>query len=121
MSLLEFFVILSFQVQSPFASTAELAKQKWLELIPEMNKRVSRGIIREQDELLIGPDLSGQFVPVRVGSIHRNKAPCRVVKAGQAASLALTTECELEVRKVSDALDQWVFWMASSFGLVIGS
>lgn len=29
------------------------------------------------------------FVPVTVGSLHRNKVPCRVVCAGQSASLSL--------------------------------
>lgn len=31
----------------------------------------------------------GEFVPVEVQSIHRNKAPCRSVRASQSASLGL--------------------------------
>lgn len=37
----------------------------------------------------LGPLDNGTFVPVTVQSIHRNKAPCRVVKATQSASLNL--------------------------------
>lgn len=39
--------------------------------------------------LFLGPLDNGTFVPVTVQSIHRNKAPCRVVKATQSASLSL--------------------------------
>jgi GTPase len=39
--------------------------------------------------LFLGPFDNGTFVPVTVQSIHRNKAPRRVVKATQSASLSL--------------------------------
>lgn len=38
---------------------------------------------------VLGPFDNGTFIPVTVQSIHRNKAPCRVVKATQSASLSL--------------------------------
>ena len=34
---------------------------------------LAKGVIREGDRLLAGPDLRGQFLPVTVESIHRNK------------------------------------------------
>lgn len=37
-----------------------------------------------------GPLDTGNFVPIFVNSLHRNKVPCRVVRAGQAASLGLS-------------------------------
>jgi hypothetical protein len=39
-----------------------------------------------------GPLNDGRFLPVTVQSIHRNKAPCRVVRASQSASLGLSQE-----------------------------
>lgn len=39
-----------------------------------------------------GPLNDGEFLPVIVQSIHRNKAPCRVVRASQSASLGLSPE-----------------------------
>jgi len=41
---------------------------------------------------VLGPLSDGRFMPVRVDSIHRNKAPCRVVRAGLSASLSLNQE-----------------------------
>jgi hypothetical protein len=40
----------------------------------------------------IGPLNDGRFLPVTVQSVHRNKAPCRVVRASQSASLGLNQE-----------------------------
>lgn len=39
----------------------------------------------------IGPFKDGLFKQVRIKSIHRNKVPCRVVRAGQSASICLDT------------------------------
>lgn len=36
-----------------------------------------------------GPFDDGTFSPVKVNSVHRNKAPCRMVHSTQSASLAL--------------------------------
>lgn len=47
------------------------------------------GTIREGEELFMGPTVQGEFVPVIVTSIRRNRAPCRIAKAGQGASLSL--------------------------------
>lgn len=47
-----------------------------------------KGVITENIQVRIGPQLDGTFLPVTVQTIHRNKAPCRVVRAGQSASLS---------------------------------
>ncbi|XP_075223278.1 GTP-binding protein 2 isoform X2 [Lycorma delicatula] len=61
--------------------------------VPEVGTVVggllTRGVITENTNLLIGPLDDGEFLPVKVQSIHRNKAPCRVVRASQSASLSL--------------------------------
>lgn len=50
-----------------------------------------RGIIEEKLKMKIGPGPDGDFHSVGiVKSVHRNKAPCRVVKAGQSASLSFS-------------------------------
>lgn len=51
-----------------------------------------KGVIMENVQLRIGPMADGTFHPVTVQSIHRNKAPCRVVRAGQSASLAFYSD-----------------------------
>jgi len=50
---------------------------------------VTQGIIVENMTLNIGPFDTGGFKSVRVTSIRRNKAACRLVRAGQSAALAL--------------------------------
>lgn len=42
--------------------------------------------------VFVGPLNDGRFLPVTVQSVHRNKAPCRVVRASQSASLGLNQE-----------------------------
>lgn len=57
---------------------------------PVVGGTLERGVLREADQLLIGPSLDGGFHAVTVTSVKRNRAPCRVVRAGQAASVALS-------------------------------
>lgn len=60
------------------------------------------GIIRAGDTLHMGPLPDGSFVPIQVSSVHRHKVPCRVVRAGESATLALTDNSnvlEKEIRK----------------------
>lgn len=47
-----------------------------------------KGVLTENMSLKIGPLSSGEFHDVNVHTIHRNKAPCRAVRAGQSASLS---------------------------------
>lgn len=54
-----------------------------------MGGLLTKGVIREGSKLSIGPMNDGSFKPVCVQSIHRNKVPCRVVRAGQSAAISL--------------------------------
>lgn len=58
------------------------------------------GICREGDGLVVGPTDSGQFHQLTVGSIQRNRSACRVLRAGQAATLALGDFDRSLLRKV---------------------
>lgn len=51
-----------------------------------------KGVLTENMSLLLGPLEDGSFHPVQVQSIQRHKSSCRVVRAGQSASLALNIE-----------------------------
>ncbi|XP_066585276.1 GTP-binding protein 2 [Prorops nasuta] len=48
-----------------------------------------KGAIAPGTRLLAGPLPDGEFSPVKVVSLHRNKAPCCLVRASQSASLTL--------------------------------
>lgn len=56
-----------------------------------------KGVLTEDTAMRIGPLQDGSFYPVNVQSIHRNRAPCRVVRAGQSASLAFSHDSDLPV------------------------
>ena len=53
---------------------------------------LTQGVLTENMKLLLGPLEDGSFHPVQVQSIQRHKSSCRVVRAGQSASLALNIE-----------------------------
>lgn len=57
---------------------------------PVVGGTLERGILREGDELLLGPCKNGNFQLVTVLSLKRNRASCRVIRAGQAASVAIS-------------------------------
>ena len=59
-----------------------------------------RGSIREGETLLLGPSDNGAFKEVQVGTVHRNRLPCRLIQAGQAASVALVNVKREHLRKV---------------------
>ena len=42
-----------------------------------------RGRVHRDEELLLGPTSTGQFVPVRVKSIHIQRLPAKEAVAGQ--------------------------------------
>jgi GTPase len=48
-----------------------------------------QGMIKLNDNLLLGPDALGHFQPITVKSIHRKRMPVREVKGGQTASFSL--------------------------------
>jgi GTPase len=60
-----------------------------------------RGLIREGDVMMLGPSEHGQFYKSKVMSIRRNRVPCRHIKAGQSATLALTGVEKAYIRRVS--------------------
>ncbi|XP_073527719.1 GTP-binding protein 2 isoform X2 [Phyllobates terribilis] len=49
------------------------------------------GVCKEGERLVVGPTDEGGFLPLKVCSIQRNRSTCRVLRAGQAATLALGT------------------------------
>ncbi|PVD25606.1 hypothetical protein C0Q70_13265 [Pomacea canaliculata] len=60
---------------------------------------IRRGSIREGEKLLLGPSDSGTFNEVKVRTVHRNRLPCRLIQAGQAASVALMDVEREQLRK----------------------
>ncbi len=62
---------------------------------------LSQGMVREGDKVVVGPTESGEFIPVTVTSIHRNRTPVRVIRSGQAASVAISNVERNELRRVS--------------------
>lgn len=58
------------------------------------------GVCREGERLVVGPTDEGRFMRLKVGSIQRNRSACRVLRAGQAATLALGNFDRSLLRKV---------------------
>ncbi|XP_056291868.1 GTP-binding protein 2-like [Pseudoliparis swirei] len=73
------------------------------------------GICREGDDLVVGPTDSSHFHKLTIESIQRNRSGCRVLKAGQAATLALGNFDRSLLRKgmviVSPEMDPTICWM----------
>jgi len=60
---------------------------------------VSKGQIRANDSLYLGPNSIGHYQQVSIRSIHRKRMPVNAVKSGQSASFALKKVRRDEVRK----------------------
>jgi len=60
---------------------------------------IQRGSIRQGDQLMLGPADDGSFRQVKVKTVHRNRLPCRLIQAGQAACVALQDTHRGDVRK----------------------
>ncbi|XP_005099040.1 GTP-binding protein 2 [Aplysia californica] len=60
---------------------------------------IQRGSIREGDQLMLGPSDDGSYRKVKVKTVHRNRLPCRLIQAGQAACVALQDIEREAVRK----------------------
>lgn len=58
------------------------------EVGPVVGGLLLKGVLTEKSSMKIGPLSDGSFFPVIMQTVHRNKAPCRVVRAGQSASLS---------------------------------
>ncbi|CAG9855168.1 unnamed protein product [Phyllotreta striolata] len=52
---------------------------------------LTKGVITEGTKMQIGPMKNGSFQNIAVKSIHRNRVPCRMVRAGQSAAVCLDT------------------------------
>ncbi|XP_063978919.1 GTP-binding protein 2 isoform X1 [Diachasmimorpha longicaudata] len=63
---------------------------------PVLGGLLVKGAIAPGARLLVGPLPDGEFSPVKVVSLHRNKAPCCVVRASQSASLTLAPSTNRE-------------------------
>lgn len=50
------------------------------------------GVVKTSDQLSVGPFEDGSFKTVTVKSVHRNKVPCRLVRAGESATLAVAAD-----------------------------
>ncbi|RXM30465.1 GTP-binding protein 2 [Acipenser ruthenus] len=73
------------------------------------------GICREGERLVVGPTDDGNFLELKVCSIQRNRSACRVLRAGQAATLALGNFDRSLLRKgmvmVSPEMNPTICWM----------
>ena len=58
------------------------------------------GSIREGDQVMLGPGEDGTYRKIKVKSVHRNRLPCRLIQAGQAACVSLQDVGRETVRKV---------------------
>ena len=47
------------------------------------------GSVRSGEVMSVGPFKDGAFLPFKISSVHRHKVPCRLVRAGESATLAL--------------------------------
>ena len=50
------------------------------------------GSVKTGDRLSVGPFENGVFKSVTVNSVHRNRVPCRLVRAGESATLAFSDD-----------------------------
>ena len=62
---------------------------------------LTRGVVQVGDSILVGPNECGEFSETKVATIRRNRTPCRMVKAGQAATVTVTLTEHPDFRKVS--------------------
>ncbi|XP_063047757.1 GTP-binding protein 2-like [Engraulis encrasicolus] len=73
------------------------------------------GICREGEQLVVGPTQEGEFKRLTVCSIQRNRLACRVLRAGQAATLALGDFDRSILRKgmvmVSPEMNPTICWL----------
>ncbi|XP_041351929.1 GTP-binding protein 2-like [Gigantopelta aegis] len=60
---------------------------------------IRRGSIREGDKVMLGPYENGLFRLVKVKTVQRNRLPCRLIQAGQTATVALLDVEREELRK----------------------
>lgn len=54
---------------------------------------LTKGLIREFENMLVGPFADGSFKAVTVDTVHRNKQPCRVVSISDLFDTNLNHYC----------------------------
>ena len=59
-----------------------------------------RGVVCEGDTIIVGPREDGTFMETSVATIRRNRAPCRVARAGEAVTVTLANVDRVDIRKV---------------------
>ncbi|KAK3510008.1 hypothetical protein QTP70_025316, partial [Hemibagrus guttatus] len=93
--------------------TVSLRKRQESELEVAELKMLS-GVCREGDRLVVGPTDDGKFLRLKVCSMQRNRSACRVLRAGQAATLALGNFDRSLLRKgmvmVSPKMNPTICW-----------
>ncbi|KAK1802403.1 hypothetical protein P4O66_022064 [Electrophorus voltai] len=82
--------------------------------VPDVGTVVGGTLYRQGDRLVVGPTDEGQFLRLKVCSMQRNRSACRVLRAGQAATLALGTFDRSLLRKgmvmVSPKMNPTICW-----------
>uniref|UniRef100_A0A5S6QJ33 Tr-type G domain-containing protein n=1 Tax=Trichuris muris TaxID=70415 RepID=A0A5S6QJ33_TRIMR len=82
-----------------------------------------KGILRQNDTVMLGPDSTGSFSPIRVKSIHRKRMPVLEVHAGHSASCWLHKVKWTSVRKgmmlLSPSVEPNVCWEFEAEVLVL--
>eukprot|EP00048_Salpingoeca_helianthica_P016945 m.234927 g.234927 ORF g.234927 m.234927 type:complete len:723 (+) comp19841_c0_seq1:354-2522(+) len=66
---------------------------------PVVAGTLEQGVIRVGDELQLGPSDTGEYSSVVVRSIHRNRKPYHLIKAGQHASFAVSNVSRAQLRR----------------------
>lgn len=60
---------------------------------------VTEGVVREGDEMSIGPDDAGRFSKVSIASLQRHKIPCNYARAGQKCTMAIIANENFKIRR----------------------
>lgn len=61
---------------------------------------LTKGMVREGDQVVVGPREDGTFAKTSIATLRRNRTPCRVARAGEAVTVTLTSIERTDVRKV---------------------
>ncbi|CAB1344743.1 unnamed protein product [Coregonus sp. 'balchen'] len=107
-----------FTLSSVSGESLDLLKVDEIYTVPDVGTVVGgtlySGVCREGERLVVGPTDEGRFLRLKVGSIHRNRSACRVLRAGQAATLALGNFDRSLLRKgmvmVSTKMNPTICW-----------
>ena len=62
---------------------------------------LTRGVVRVDDPVLVGPCDDGQFASTTVATIRRNRTSCCIARAGEAVTVTLKDAERADIRKVN--------------------